>query len=60
MDIITKQMTVLEIEKILDFHRIAHPSGYEIILEMLLSDCDYLKIHDFGSNAYFEKVKETK
>lgn len=58
MDIINKQMKVLEIEEILDFHNIAHPSGYEIILGMLLSDCDYLEVHGFDSDAYFEKVKE--
>lgn len=58
MGIINKQMKVLEIEEILDFHNIAHPSGYEIILGMLLSDCDYLEVYGFGSDAYFEKVKE--
>lgn len=54
---ITKQTTVLETEEILDFHRIAHPYGYEIIIGMLLSDCDRLEVHGFGPNAYFEKVK---
>lgn len=58
MSIINKQMKVLEIEEIFDFHNISYPSGYEIILGMLLSDCDYLEVHGFGSDAYFEKVKE--
>ena len=30
--------------------------GWELIIAMLLSDCEYAEVHGFGSNAYFNKI----
>ena len=58
MDIITKTTSIKEAEEILTFHDISHPFGWEIAIGMLLSDCDYLEVHDFGSKAYFNKIRK--
>lgn len=41
---------------ILKFHGCQLPRGWEIVIGMLLSDCDYLEVHNFGKDAYFSKV----
>lgn len=56
MDIITKTMSISEAEEILNMHGIRHPYGWEIVIGMLLDDCDHLEVHDFGGKAYFIKV----
>lgn len=58
MDIITKTTPIGEAERILSDHGIKHPFGWEIAIGMLLNDCDFLEVHDFGSKAYFIKVSE--
>ena len=30
--------------------------GWELIIAMLLHDCEYAEVHGFGSNAYFNKI----
>ena len=58
MDIIYKTTPIKVAEEILDFHGINHPNGWEIVIGMLLSECDHLEVHGVGSKAYFIKVKE--
>lgn len=58
MDIIKKDMKMAEIVHILTEHSINMPFGWEIVLNMLLSECDHLEVHDFGQNAYFTQVME--
>ena len=56
MDVICKTDTICDIKDILDCHGMLLGHGWELIIAMLLSDCEYAEVHDFGSNAYFNKV----
>lgn len=58
MDIIWQDTPIKEARAILDNHRIAMPMFWEIALGMLLSECDHLEVHGFGTRAYFVKVQE--
>lgn len=59
MDIINKDTRVKEVKGILEAHGISTKvHGWEIIICMMLHDCDYIEVHEFGSNAYFLKMKE--
>lgn len=55
-DIIKKDTSIKEAESILKLHGCSLAFGWEIVMGMLLDDCDYLEVHDFGSKAYFTKV----
>lgn len=57
-DTITKEMTVSEIKELLHDNCIATPYGWEIVLGMLLEQCDYIKIAGFGASAKFELITE--
>lgn len=54
-NIITKDMKMREIEKVLDNHGIFMVSWWYIVLWGLLNDCDYLEVVGFGSSAEFVK-----
>lgn len=56
MDIIRKTDNVLEIEKILQAHGLSLGHGWALIMAMMLSDCEYVELHGFGSKAYFNKI----
>ena len=57
MDVIRKTDTIRDIIKdILDCHGMSLGHDWELIIAMLLSDCEYAEVHGFGSNAYFNKV----
>ena len=59
MDIITKNTSIKKCIKILDNHGISTKiHGWEMIIGMLLYDCDYIEVHDYGHNAYFTKKTE--
>lgn len=59
MDIITKNTSIKEVIEILNNHGISTKLyGWEIIIGMLLYDCDYIEVHDYGHNAYFTKKTE--
>ena len=57
-NIISKSTSIKEAKEILKMHGTSLGYGWEITLGMMLQDCDYLEVHDFGTNAYFTKVKE--
>ena len=54
--IIRKTDNICDVKNILDCHGISLGYGWELIIAMLLNDCEYAEVHDFGSNAYFNKV----
>ena len=56
MDVICKTDTIRDIKDILDCHGMSLGHGWELIIAMLFSDCEYAEVHGFGSNAYFNKV----
>ena len=56
-NIIKKDTSLKEAEEILSLHGCPLGHGWALIIGMLLYDCDYLEVHDFGNNAYFTKVK---
>lgn len=59
MDNITKNTSIKEGVEILNNHGInTKLHGWEIIIGMLLYDCDYIEVHDYGHNAYFIKRME--
>ena len=55
-DIIKKDTSIKDAEEILRFHGCSLGFGWEIVMGMLLDECDYLEVHDFGRNAYFSKI----
>lgn len=57
-DIITKDMKIGEIAEKLDDYCIPHPRGGEIVMAMLLNECDYIRIKGYGRTAVFEQVIE--
>lgn len=57
MDIIKQDTPIREAQEILNAHRIETPRFWEIVLGMLLSECDHLEVHGFGRHAYFVKVE---
>lgn len=56
MDVIRKTDTIRDVKDILDYHGMSLGHGWELIIAMLLSDCEYAEVHGFGSNAYFNKI----
>lgn len=57
VDIIKKDTPIKEGLEILNNHGIStNVHGWEIVLGMLLNDCDYIEVHDYGHNAYFSKI----
>lgn len=56
LDIIRKTDKIGDVKEILDYHGMSLGHGWELIIAMLLSDCEYAEVHGFGSNAYFNKV----
>lgn len=57
MNIIRKTDKIKDIKTILqDCHGMYLGHGWDLIIAMLLSDCEYVEVHGFGSNAYFNKV----
>ena len=58
-NIIKKDTPIKTGIEILESHGISTKMhGWELIIGMMLQDCDYLEVHGFGSNAYFTKVKD--
>ena len=55
-NIIRKTDNIRDVKNILNCHGISLGYGWELIIAMLLNDCEYAEVHDFGSNAYFNKV----
>ena len=56
LDIIRKTDKIGDVKDILDYHGMSLGHGWELIIAMLLHDCEYAEIHGFGSNAYFNKI----
>ena len=56
LDIIRKTDKIGDVKEILDYHGMYLGHGWELIIAMLLSDCEYAEVHGFGSNAYFNKI----
>ena len=56
LDIIRKTDKIGDVKEILDYHGMSLGHGWELIIAMLLSDCEYAEVHGFGSNAYFNKI----
>ena len=56
LDIIRKTDKIGNVKEILDYHGMSLGHGWELIIAMLLSDCEYAEVHGFGSNAYFNKI----
>ena len=56
LDIIRKTDKIGDVKEILDYHGMSLGHGWELIIAMLLSDCEYTEVHGFGSNAYFNKI----
>lgn len=56
MDVIRKTDTIRDVKDILDYHGMSLGHGWELIIAMLLSDCEYAEVHGFGNNAYFNKI----
>ena len=56
LDIIRKTDKICDVKRILDYHGMSLGHGWELIIAMLLSDCEYAEVHGFGSNAYFNKI----
>lgn len=56
LDVIRKTDTIRDVKDILDYHGMSLGHGWELIIAMLLSDCEYAEVHGFGSNAYFNKI----
>lgn len=58
MDIIKKNTQMEEARRILEDHGVTLSFGRQIVLGMILQECDYIEVHDFGESAYFEKMFE--
>lgn len=58
MDTITKSMKIDEVKAVLHANGIATPYGWDIVLGMLLDDCEYIKIEGYGSHAQFVLCKD--
>lgn len=57
LDIIRKTDKIGDVKRILqEYHGMSLGHGWELIIAMLLSDCEYAEVHGFGSNAYFNKI----
>lgn len=56
--IISKKTKMIDAAELLRQHNINTPRGWEIVIGMLLADCDHLEVHGYGCEAYFTKVKE--
>ena len=54
--IIRKTDKISETEEILKNHGLSLGHGWALIMGMMLSDCEYVELHGFGSNAYFNKI----
>ena len=55
--VITQDMSIQEVEWILDSHGIAHSPGWEIIMAMMLSSNKKIMVNGYGHNAVFVNVK---
>lgn len=53
MGTITKSMKIDEVKAVLHANGIDTPYGWDIVLGMLLEDCDYIKIEGYGRHAQF-------
>ena len=51
--VITPKMKIKEVEGILDMHRIPHPTGWELVMCMLMNGCKYIRVVGCGKNATF-------
>lgn len=56
MCVIYKTDNIKDTEEKLRDHCISLGRGWEIGLGMLLSQCDHLELHGYGSGAYFTLV----
>jgi len=50
---ITKKTNMKDAEEILKMNGIGTPYGWEIVIGMLLEDCDYIEIEGYGHGANF-------
>ena len=55
MDVIKRDTSIKEAEAMLKAHRCPHRHGWEIAIGLMLQQCDYLELHDYGDDAYFVK-----
>lgn len=58
MDTIKKDTQMREAECILKDHGVSLSFGWQVVLGMILQECDYIEVHGFGESAYFEKMFE--
>lgn len=57
VDIIRKSDTTEQAREILeDKHGFPLKWGWEMMLGMLLQECDYIEVHEYGSKCYLAKV----
>lgn len=56
LGIIRKTDKIGDVKETLDYHGMSLGHGWELIIAMLLSDCEYAEVHGFGSKAYFNKI----
>lgn len=56
-NIIKKDTPIKDAEYILRLHGCSLGFWWELVMGMLLEDCDYIEVHEFGRNSYFAKIK---
>lgn len=56
MDIIRKTDNIRDVEQTLQAHGLSLGHGWALIMAMMLSDCEYVELHEYGSKAYFNKI----
>lgn len=57
-NIIRRQTPLNKAKEMLQSNGIETPYGWDIVLSMLLNDCDYLEIEGYGKQARFILHKE--
>jgi len=55
---ITKQTSMKDAAEILKMNGIGTPYGWEIVIGMLLEDCDYIEVQGYSHGANFVLVKD--
>ncbi len=55
-DVIKKDTSIAEAQNILSLHGCSLAPGWELVIGMMLQECDYIEVHGFGSKAYFSKI----
>lgn len=55
-DIIKEDTTINEAEAILKAHGFPRKYGWELVIGLMLQQCDYLEVHGYGGDAHFVKA----